>query len=314
MLPVLIVGFLRKNHIENLIQVAASQGVKRIYVSLDCPRTKEDDLRQNEIIKMIDKLRRELPIRIDARLLNKNVGAGAAVISAVDWFFEQETQGIVLEDDLSPNPSFFIGATKFLARGDIDSKILMFSGTNVFEMNRTEIVLLRYPVVWGWAATQENWAIMRTLIFSPIKNLSFSKLGVNYFYWRVGKRRALRGITRVWDVPLAGAMYSRGYYCALSPTNLVTNSGNDSFASNTKENVWPLNQVTKTIHANWDEMIISSESKEKLERLMRKNVFKISLKYILSSFFWNFFDFARWRSHNRANLEDIVSTIEWKHV
>jgi hypothetical protein len=313
-LPVLIVGFLRKDHLEKLIQVATSQGVPSIYVSLDGPRNEEDDLRQNEIIKMIDNLRRELPIRIDARRLTKNVGAGAAVISAVDWFFQQETRGIVLEDDLLPNPSFFNGATKFLERGDVDSKILMFSGTNVFEIDRTEIVLLRYPVVWGWAATQENWATIRALIFSPIKDLSFSKLRLNYFYWRVGKRRALRGITHVWDVPLAGAMYSQGYYCALSPTNLVTNSGHDSFASNTKENVWPLNQATKPSHANWDEMIITSESKEKLEQFMREKIFKISLKYILSSFFWNFFDFVRWRSQNGANLEEVVSTIEWKHV
>ena len=314
MLPVLIIGFLRKSQIEKIIQVATSQGVPSIYISLDGPRSEEDDLIQNEIIKLIEKMRRDLKIKINARRLNKNVGAGAAVISSIDWFFEQETQGIVLEDDLSPDPSFFTGASKFLKRADVDRKILMFSGTNVFGLDTEEIRLLRYPVVWGWAETRVNWAVIRSLIFSTTKELSISKLKFNYFYWRVGKRRALRGMTSVWDVPLAGAMFSHGYYTAISPTNLITNEGNDSFASNTKENVWPLNQATKPTNANWDEMKITHESEEELERFMRKNLFKISLKYLVSSLFWNFFDFVRWRSHTGQNLKEAVSNVEWKQV
>jgi hypothetical protein len=313
-LPVLIAGFLRKNQIEKLIRVATSQGVPKIYLSLDGPRNREDDLIQKEIISMIEILRREIPIKIDARRLTLNVGAGAAIISAVDWFFEQESRGIVLEDDLSPDPSFFIGASRFLERTDVDPRVLMFSGTNVFKSDKREILLLRYPVVWGWATTQEKWVIIRTLIFSPLQELSISKLGVNYFYWRVGKRRALRGQTQVWDVPLAGAMLSQEYYCALSPTNLITNKGDDSFASNTKENGWPLNLAIEVADVNLNEIPVSAEAIAEREQIMRKNVFKIGLKFIASSFFWNFCDFIRWRSHDGTELAKTLSTVEWKYV
>jgi len=314
-LPVLIAGFLRKNQIEKLIRVATSQGVPKIYLSLDGPRNREDDLIQNEIIRMIEILGREIPIKIDARRLTLNVGAGAAIISAVDWFFEQESRGIVLEDDLSPDPSFFIGASRFLERTDVDPRVLMFSGTNVFKSDKREILLLRYPVVWGWATTREKWVIIRTLIFAPLQELSISKLGVNYFYWRVGKRRALSGKTRwAWDVPLAGAMYSQEYFCALPPTNLITNVGNDSFASNTIENIWPLNLAIEVADVNLNEIPISAEAIAERERFMRKNVFKIGLTFIASSFFWNFFDFIRWRSHDGTELAKTVSTAEWKYV
>ena len=86
MLAVLILGFLRKSQIETLVRVAYTEGVKKIYISLDGPRSTEDDARQIEIIKMIYELRKEIPINIEARRLNENMGAGAAVISGIDWF------------------------------------------------------------------------------------------------------------------------------------------------------------------------------------------------------------------------------------
>lgn len=314
MLAVLIIGFLRKNQIEKLVRVAHKEGVKKIYISLDGPRSSKDESRQIEIIKMINELRREIPIKIDARRLNQNIGAGAAVISGIDWFFKEESHGIVLEDDLSPDPSFFIEATAFLERTDVDDRVLMFSGTNIFDNADGIIELLRYPVVWGWATSRVKWTAIRSLIFLPTSELSMSKLGVDYFYWLVGKRRALKGQTQVWDVPLAGAMFSQEYYCAISPTNLITNIGDDNFASNTKENGWPLHLTTRTPNVSLGRLEIASGPSKSREQFMRRNIFKIGLKYILSSFFWNFFDFIRWRKYEVRDLEKIVSIIQWENV
>lgn len=314
MLAVLIVGFLRKNQIEKLVRVAYKEGVKEIYISLDGPRSSKDDAKQIDIIKMICELRQEFPIKIDARRLNQNIGAGAAVISAIDWFFSQENQGIVLEDDLSPDPSFFSEATAFLSRTDVDERVLMFSGTNIFEGDTGVIEILRYPVVWGWATSRAKWMALRSLIFSPTSELSMSKLNFDYFYWLVGKRRALKGQTQVWDVPLAGAMLSQDYYCALSPTNLITNIGDDNFASNTKENGWPLYLATRRPNASSGRIEIDSEPSKSREQFMRRYTLKIGPKFILSSFFWTFFDFIRWREHQVNDLEKTVSAIQWKNV
>ena len=314
MLAVLILGFLRKSQIETLVRVAYTEGVKKIYISLDGPRSTEDDARQIEIIKMIYELRKEIPINIEARRLNENMGAGAAVISGIDWFFNQEGSGIILEDDLAPDPSFFLEATTFLERNDVDDKVLMFSGTNVFDGNDGVIELLRYPVVWGWATSREKWTATRSLIFSPTAELSVSRLGVDYFYWFVGKRRALKGQNQVWDVPLAGAMFSRNYYCAISPSNLITNIGNDNFASNTKGIGWPLHLTTSAPRVGSGQPKIALRPSKSREGFMRKNIFKIGPKYILSSFFWYFFDFIRWRTHEVRYLEKTVSTIQWKNL
>lgn len=314
MIPVLILAFLRKNQLEKIIRTAYSQQIHKIYVSIDGPRTVEDGKIQQEIIEMIDSLRRDLQIQIIARHLNENCGAGAAVISGIDWFFDQEKKGIIFEDDLSPEPGFFSAAKTFLDRNDLEPNILMFSGTNFFETKLEKVQLLRYPVVWGWGTTQEKWKLMRELILSPVENLSFNKLGSEYFYWKTGKKRALLGRTKVWDVPLAGAMFNGNFYCAIPPTNMIKNIGHDSFASNTQREQWPLNLPTEDRNLDFETITITEENRDQLEREMRKKVFNFGCRYALSSLFWNFFDFLRWRKTVNIGLSKRVSSITWKTV
>ena len=39
---------------------------------------------------------------------NENLGCKMAVSGAIDWFFENEEMGIILEDDCLPSQSFFL--------------------------------------------------------------------------------------------------------------------------------------------------------------------------------------------------------------
>jgi hypothetical protein len=313
-IPTLILSFQRKDQLEKLIRVATAQGSDRIYISIDGPRDKHDGLVQSAIIKMISQLRLELDTEIIARHLSENAGAGAAVISGIDWFFEFENKGIILEDDLSPEPGFFHAADQFINRTDLDERILMFSGTNLFDLNSSNVELLKYPVVWGWATTRPKWEAIRRLIFLPPSDLSFRKLGTQYFYWRVGKQRALQGKTKVWDVPLSGAMFGEEYLCAITPTNMIANIGFDSFASNTLNNEWPLNIPTVDHSLDFGSIPVTSANTKNLEKFMRKKVFKFGLKYFLSSLFWSIFDSFRLRKSNCVGLHTKLSIIDWKMV
>jgi hypothetical protein len=312
--PTLILAFQRKDQLEKLIRVATAQGSERIYISIDGPRDKYESLSQSAIIEMINQLRHELSTEIIARHLSENAGAGAAVISGIDWFFEFENEGIILEDDLSPVPGFFLAADQFIKRKDLDERILMFSGTNLFDSNSSEVELLRYPVVWGWATTRPKWEVIRRLILSPPRDLSFRKLGTQYFYWRVGKKRALEGKTKVWDVPLSGAMFNQEYYCAITPMNMISNIGFDSFASNTLDNEWPMNIPTSDKSLDFRSISVTSKNTQSLERFMRKKVFKFGLKFFLSSLFWTLFDSLRWRKRGYVGLHTNLSSIDWEMV
>lgn len=314
MIPTLILTFQRKDQLEKLIRVATAQGSERVYISIDGPRDKHEGLSQSVIVEMIKQLRHELSIEIIARHLSENAGAGAAVISGIDWFFEFESEGIILEDDLSPAPGFFRAADQFIKRKDLDERILMFSGTNLFNLNSSNVELLKYPVVWGWATTRPKWEVIRRLILSSPNDLSFYKLGTQYFYWRVGKKRALQGKTKVWDVPLSGAMFSQEYYCAIAPTNMIANIGFDSFASNTLNNKWPMNLPIVDCSFDFRSMPITSTNAKNLESFMRKRVFKFGFKYFLSSLFWSFFESFRSDKGNYVDLHTKLSKIDCKMV
>ena len=61
MIPILILVFLRKEQLENIIRMAHSQGVQKVYVSIDGPRNAVDANIQQGIIGMINNLRNEIP-------------------------------------------------------------------------------------------------------------------------------------------------------------------------------------------------------------------------------------------------------------
>ena len=45
--------------------------------------------------------------KVHLKFNNKNLGCKKSVINAINWFFENEESGIILEEDCIPNESFF---------------------------------------------------------------------------------------------------------------------------------------------------------------------------------------------------------------
>jgi hypothetical protein len=58
----------------------------------------------------------------------QNLGCGIAVKSAIDWFFENEEAGIILEDDCLPDQSFFPYCAELLERYKYNDKVGFISG------------------------------------------------------------------------------------------------------------------------------------------------------------------------------------------
>ncbi len=56
------------------------------------------------------------------------MGCGVAVSNAIDWFFEFEETGIILEDDVLPDQSFFPFCEELLKRYKDNSQVMIISG------------------------------------------------------------------------------------------------------------------------------------------------------------------------------------------
>lgn len=88
-----------------------------------------------------------------------NSGCRQAVSSGINWFFQHVEEGIVLEDDTVPHPSFFQYCEELLAHYRNDTRIMHIAGTN--KGYNADIpysyYFSRYAPIWGWATWRRAW-------------------------------------------------------------------------------------------------------------------------------------------------------------
>ena len=104
---VLFLVFNRPDTTKEVFEKIRQAKPQRLYVAGDGPR----EGREGEIEK-VTKAREiaskvDWPCEVKTLFREKNLGCKKGVSSAITWFFEQEEQGIILEDDCVPNLDFF---------------------------------------------------------------------------------------------------------------------------------------------------------------------------------------------------------------
>ncbi len=93
---------------------------------------------------------------------DKNLGCKYAVSGSIDWFFEQEEMGIILEDDCLPSQSFFWYCEELLETYKDDMRIWHIAGNNFhFGWKRDKDYSYYfggiYGSIWGWASWRNRW-------------------------------------------------------------------------------------------------------------------------------------------------------------
>lgn len=91
---------------------------------------------------------------------DKNLGCKFNMSGAIDWFFENEEEGIILEDDCLPNDSFFNFCQELLEKYRNTDKVKMISGNNFQFGNKygeASYYFSNFPNIWGWATWRRSW-------------------------------------------------------------------------------------------------------------------------------------------------------------
>ena len=104
--PVLLIIFNRPNFsLQTAREIVRSRPLK-LYVAGDGPRTAEEaDLVASAREAVLDAV--DGKVELMTQFQDRILGCKRGVESALTWFFEHEAEGIVLEDDCVPSPSFF---------------------------------------------------------------------------------------------------------------------------------------------------------------------------------------------------------------
>ena len=290
-LPVLIIAYARPALTRQLLESLKSCGIEKVYISLDGPKNNSIKQLQDEIRSTVAELESD-NFKIIVRQNEANLGVALGVIRALDWFFSQCREGIILEDDLVISKKFIEFCDWGLQEIKNFPKCLLVSGyvLSPFVTQNNEAFFCNYPMIWGWATNSERWLLIRELIIRK-KVFEFRIIfNRRLQFWYVGAARANLGFVDTWDTQLAYEFVNEFYYCLLPKTALVNNVGFDSSATHTKKPpriaIQELTDYLYTIpakHIHPEALIYPG----KYEELFEKEIYRISCRNYFSIYkFW----------------------------
>lgn len=257
---VLFVTFNRLDVVQKVFEQIRKAKPPRLYVASDGPRKNvpEDVDKINTVRKWIlDNIDWDCDIK--TRFLDTNSGGCAFGISqAVTWFFENEKDGIILEDDCVPDLSFFSYCEELLDKYENEKKVWHITGYGYYTDNNAKesYYFAKIQHCWGWATWADRWKhFTLDLKDYDIKNIKkFSKRYAVQKRMKSTLKRLQGENNNTWAWPWTFIIVANDGYCINPYKNLVSNIGDfgvhycgddDSNSLNTKTY-----HLDKIIHPN----------------------------------------------------------------
>lgn len=240
--PVLLIVFNRPNETRYIFDRIREIKPIKLFVAGDGPRelSKEEDSE----CQLVRKIATSVTWNCDLKTLfhRSNLGCKIAVTSAINWFFENVKEGIILEDDCYPSRSFFIFCQELLYRFRNDERIGMISGNNRFNYKQNEYSyhFSKHGLIWGWATWKRAWE--KYDVSAKLWNkIEIDKLLFDIFkdkkmieFWQRKFALAFNGLIDTWDFQWSFTRYVNNYLTVRPRVNLVANLGFGEKATHTK--------------------------------------------------------------------------------
>lgn len=161
--PVLIVGFNRPDLLKQVLDEVRKARPKHLFLALDYPRpSRPDDIpRYEECKKVFEQI--DWDCEVKRNYASANMGCGGRMQSAISWMFEYVDRGVILEDDIVANPSFFRFCGELLERYKDDTRVGMISGCDEHRhMSKIKTFgdsyfFDRMNNITGWATWRRAW-------------------------------------------------------------------------------------------------------------------------------------------------------------
>jgi hypothetical protein len=163
-----------------------------------------------------------------------NYGPAQGVYKAINWFFDNVEEGIILEHDTLPHPDFFLYCATLLEKYRHEKKIGLISGSCFYDFNSSldsSYGFNYFPHIWGWATWKRaiiDYTSSPKATDSEIRQLIKNRILISKnlkFYVRYMFFLNRRNLIETWDLQLMFALWSNGM-CSIFPTkNLISNIG-----------------------------------------------------------------------------------------
>ncbi|GBR74727.1 capsular polysaccharide synthesis protein [Candidatus Termititenax aidoneus] len=240
--PVLFCVFNRLETTRRVFAVIQKIQPQYLYIAADGPRTGKSG-EQEKAAAVRKFIMDNIDWECDTKTLfrTENLGCNQAITSALNWFFEQEEQGIILEDDCLPALSFFPYCAELLDRYKDNARIYHIAGYTPVEKKSDYAYSYHFtgtPNVWGWATWRRAWrqycADLSDLPqFSAQKKLNkiFSRVLPRMFFMYIFKHRMQTPDAGTWDYRWAYSVIKNEGFCLTPDKNLILNIGSGADAT-----------------------------------------------------------------------------------
>lgn len=295
--PVLFIIFNRPDTTQQTFDVIRRIKPRHLFIAADGPRSdRPADIERCRATRLVIGQMIDWPCELRTLFRDQNRGCGRGPAEAINWFFEQVEEGIVLEDDCLPDPSFFSYCHELLERYRHDEQVYMITGTNALKKwgtgkNGYFFSYLAHSL--GWASWRRAW---RTFDYDMQKwNTSAGKEKVrstllnsryfNHYKTEFARYQATKP-DDVWDFQWLFARWVNGGKTVVPSVNLIKNIGfnadathsfyeNDLLANLPLHSIkFPLQAPTQHINRLFDwyvfERFISQQRRTVLKKIVLK--------------------------------------------
>lgn len=239
--PVLFLIFNRPDTTERVFEEISKAQPPRLYIAADGPRS--DHAGEKELCEKTRSIAQKVDWDCEVKTLfrTENLGCGKAVSQAITWFFDNEPEGIILEDDILPHPDFFPYCDELLEKYRNDENVQLITGRNNFfngYKSEYSYYMSSYFHIWGWASWRRVWntyefdvAQLSKKTFMQKISTRLPKKGISYWSGIFDMMSSYQCDT--WDYQLYFNQILNNRYSIIPYSNLTKNIGFGDNATHT---------------------------------------------------------------------------------
>ena len=225
---------------------------KKLFIAADGPRTenKNDELNcaivRQYVLSMID-----WDCEVQTLFRENNLGCGRAVSEAITWFFIHVDKGIIIEDDILPEQSFYFYCQELLDRYFDNNKVMNISGCNLqpFVTEHNSYYFSKYSHTWGWATWKRAWVKYNFEIFKEdnvalkiwMKDLSLNDNEIEYWSNIFDYLKA--NSNNIWDYQWLFTLWKFKGVSVTPRVNLISNIGFGNAGTHTLDSMNPFSNL-----------------------------------------------------------------------
>ena len=282
--PILVIIYKRSKTLKKVIESIKKVKPKKIYFAANAPASNNSSevrkvLKTRDLIKTIN-----WECEIKRLFHKKHLIASESISSGISWFFENENEGIIIEDDCVLSRDFYFFSQELLKKYRDNKSVFQICASNFQDgniRNDGDYYFSRFNHIWGWASWKRSWEkfdLSLNNFDQAIINKAIDDNFNDFFvriYWKIMVYYSKQFKYDTWDFQWMICMWIQKSYCITPNVNLVRNIGFGKNSTNTD------NSLSK-----WSNM----EEKNLPRPWLEPALFELNDdadKFTMNEFFWN---------------------------